>query len=127
MKIKAKKGGTYDVYVSFYINGERVIFQVEGQSETIERFKTTITASEKPLLETYGVYIAVGLVAVVIIAVAVLMMRRKGRAAPVPQPPSPGPPMPAPTAAPEGKFCVNCGSQIPVSSAYCARCGARQQ
>jgi len=131
VKLKAKKPGTYEVYVSFYIDGQKVIFQVEGESETIERFKTTITANERPLLETYGLYIGVGLVALVAIFVAVmLVMRRKARAAAYPPPA--GPPMAAPAitppaAAPEGKFCINCGSQIPQASTFCPRCGAQQQ
>jgi hypothetical protein len=128
VKIKASKPGSYDVYVSFYINGQKQIFETEGQTGTIEQFHSTITASERPFLETYGLYAVVGLVAIVVIVALVVAMRRRGRAAPPPARPAPATSVPPPTVArpPAGKFCEDCGSKMPAGSAFCPKCGARK-
>jgi hypothetical protein len=36
------------------------------------------------------------------------------------------PPSPPPPAAAEFKYCVNCGSQIPATASFCAKCGTKQ-
>jgi len=128
VRIKASKSGSYDLYVSFYINGEKQIFEREGQTGTIEQFQTTITASERPFLETYGLYAAVGLVAIVVIVALVVTMRRRGRAAPPPARPAPATSVPPPTVArpPAGKFCEDCGFRMPAGSMFCPKCGARK-
>jgi len=129
VNVKATKPGTYEVYVSFYANGDKVIFQVEGQAQKIKEFKTTVAAAERPFLQTYGLYVA--LVVIVLVAVAaVLMWKRRGGAA-APPLPMPVPPTPAPTVTPAPavaglKFCISCGSQIPETSAFCPRCGEQQ-
>jgi len=65
-------------------------------------------------------YIALGAIAAVlilaIVSVAVLMRRRT----PIPPPPQ------APVAPPAIKYCVQCGSQMPLDAIHCPRCGARQ-
>jgi hypothetical protein len=131
VKIKPSKPGTYEMYVSFYVNGEKVIFQIEGETGTIEQFKTTVTVSERPFLETYGLYL-IAVAAVAVVAV-VLMMRRKSHA---PAPPSTIPPVvpapqstiaKAPTPAPTApKFCINCGAPMPETVRFCSKCGAQQ-
>jgi len=128
VEIKASKSGSYDVYVSFYINGEKQVFEREGQTGTVEEFQTTITASERPFLETYGLYAVVGLVAIVVIVVLAVAMRRRGRAAPPPARPAPATSVPAPTVTrpPAGKFCEDCGFRIPAGSVFCPKCGARK-
>jgi len=65
-------------------------------------------------------YITLGVIVVVILAivsVAVVMRRRK---APIQPPP------PIPVGAPAMKYCVQCGSQMPLDAIHCPRCGARQ-
>jgi hypothetical protein len=128
VKIKASKPGSHDVYVSFYINGQKQIFETEGQTGTIEQFHSTITASERPFLETYGLYAAVGLVAIVVIVALVVAMRRRGRSAPPPARLAPATSVPPPTVArpPAGKFCEDCGSRMPAGSVFCPKCGARK-
>jgi hypothetical protein len=136
VELKASKPGTYEMYVTFYVDGEKVIFQVEGETGTIEQFKTTVTVGERPFLETYGLYL-IAVVAVAVVAV-VLMMRRRGRAAVPPSMiPSVAPATPAPpasstvtepsTPAPNArKFCINCGAPMPVAVRFCPKCGAQQ-
>ncbi len=128
VKIKASKPGSYDMYVSFYIDGKKQIFEMEGQTETIEQFKVTIAAHEKPFLETSGLYVVVGLVAIVVILALVVAMRRRGRAAPPPARPAPVTSVPSPTVArpPAGKFCEDCGFRMPAGSVFCPKCGARK-
>lgn len=125
VKTRPTKAGTYEVYVSFYVSGEKVIFQVEGQAETIDRFKITLRVGERPFLQTYGLYIALGLIVIGVLAAAILVMRRRGRAAP------PTPSMPAQVITPSPprgeKFCINCGSPMPLEGAFCPKCGAQQQ
>jgi hypothetical protein len=135
VKIKPSKPGTYEMYVTFYVNAEKVIFQIEGETGTIEQFKTTVTVSERPFLETYGLYL-IAVVAVAVVAV-VLMRRRRGHAA---APPSTIPPVvPATPPAPQStitkaptpastarKFCVNCGAPMLETVRFCSKCGAQQ-
>ena len=123
VKIKASKPGSYDMFVSFYISGEKQVFETEGQTGTIEQFKTTIAASERPFLETYGLYVAAGLVAIVVIVALLVAMRRRGRTAP---PPAVSVPPPAIGRRPTGKFCEECGAKIPARSKFCPECGARK-
>ena len=125
VKTRPTKAGIYEVYVSFYVSGEKVTFQVEGQAETIDRFKITLRVGERPFLQTYGLYIALGLIVIGVLAAAILVMRRRGRAAP------PTPSMPAQVITPSPprgeKFCINCGSPMPLKGAFCPKCGAQQQ
>jgi len=124
VRTRPTKPGIYEVYVSFYVSGEKVIFQVEGQAETIERFKITLRVGEKPFLQTYGLYIVLGLIVIGVLTVAILVMRRRGLAAP------PAPSMPAPTITPPlprgERFCVHCGCPMPLEGAFCPKCGAQQ-
>lgn len=46
-------------------------------------------------------------------------------AAPVPAAPPPPPP-PPPDAAPDKRFCPNCGAPLPEGATFCARCGAKR-
>jgi len=128
VNIKASKPGSYDVYVSFYVNGEKQVFEREGQTGAIEQFQTTIAASERPFLETYGLYALVGLVAIVVIVALVVAMRRRGRAAPPPATLAPATSAPSPTVArpPAGRFCEDCGFKMPAGSMFCPKCGARK-
>ena len=139
LKLKASKPGSYEIRVSFYIDGSKVNFKVPDEKETVNEFKVSINASEKPFLQAYGLYIAGGVAAlVVVIVVVLLMMRRKGgRAAPPPAPvtippaapiptPTPVAPTYAPPPAPAGKFCINCGAPIPEISKFCPKCGSQQ-
>jgi predicted nucleic acid-binding Zn ribbon protein len=136
VKVKASKQGTYEMYVAFYVDGKKVIFQVEGGTGTIEQFETMVTVSEPPFLERYGLYL-IAVVAVAVVAV-VLMICRRGRAA---APPSTiffrrssnsgtaciikrhETSHPCPTA---GKFCINCGAAMPETVRFCSKCGAQQ-
>jgi uncharacterized repeat protein (TIGR01451 family) len=129
VKIKASQPGTYEIYVSFFVKGEKQIFETEGQTGTIDEFKVTISARERPFLDTYGLYVAAGLVVMVVIVALVVARRRKGRAAPPPAGLAPAPPVPPHTITPppaEGEFCGNCGSKLPTGSAFCPNCGARR-
>jgi hypothetical protein len=128
VKIKASKPGSYEMFVSFYIDGKKQIFETEGQTGTIEQFQTTITASERPFLETYGLYAVVGLVAIVVTVALVVVMRRRGRAAPPPARLAPATSVPPPTVArpPAGRFCEDCGFRMPAGSVFCPKCGARK-
>jgi hypothetical protein len=96
-------------------------------SSTLAVETTTPTAVEKPPSESYWYYIGAGLIAIVIVLFVALTARRRGRAvASQPsQTPSPAITGPSTTAADE-KFCVNCGSQIPATTAFCPKCGERQ-
>jgi hypothetical protein len=137
VKLEASKPGSYEISISFYIDDEKQSFKVEGTDEIVDEFTTTIAASERPFLETYGLYIGGAVIAVVVILVAVLMMRRRsGRAAasapvfpaapmptPTPEAPSIAPPPTQPSA---GKFCINCGAPMPVTGKFCAKCGSQQ-
>jgi hypothetical protein len=61
-------------------------------------------------------------IAMVLVVLLVLMKRRKPR-------PPPAQPVAASLAAPVGaaeKFCINCGSRIPGTAAFCGKCGAQQ-
>jgi uncharacterized repeat protein (TIGR01451 family) len=121
VKTKPTKAGDFEVTMSVYVDGERVTYE----SQPLE-LKFTVRASERPFLETYGLYVGAGLIAIVLIVVAVLAMRRRSRA---PAPPAVVPAAPAPAVAAAvavGKFCVNCGSRIPDDSVFCPRCRAQQ-
>jgi len=129
VKIKASQPGTYEIYVSFFVKGEKQIFETEGQTGTIDEFKVTISARERPFLDTYGLYVAAGLVVMVVIVALVVARRRKGRAAPPPAGLAPAAPVPPHTITPppaEGEFCGNCGSKLLTGSAFCPNCGARR-
>jgi len=76
----------------------------------------TVTAIWKP--DYTQAYITLGVIVVVILAivsVAIVMRRRKA-----PIPPAP------PAAALAIKYCVQCGSQMPLNAIHCPQCGARQ-
>lgn len=130
MKLKAREPGVYDVYVSFYVDGEKVIFEAEGQPLTIEQFKTTVRAAERPLLTAeeppLTTYALVAVAVIVIALIAAFALSRRGRAA-APPPPTP-PPAVTPPAPPEPreKFCVNCGSSMPMINRFCPKCGTQQ-
>jgi hypothetical protein len=128
VNIKAAKPGNYEIYIAFYVNGEKQIFETEGQTGTIDQFKITIAASERPFMETYGLYVIAGLVAIVVIAVLAVATRRRGRAAPTPTRVPPAAPARPPTVTPppEGEFCGTCGARLPPGSVFCTNCGARR-
>jgi hypothetical protein len=124
VKVRATKGGSYEIHVSFYVNEKKVAPQVEG-GETVEEFKITLSVAEQPItiatgtektavtvtaetvivtekqfLEGYLPYVAGGgVIALMVVLGVVLMMRRKRPAAP--QVPPPAAPQVPPPAAPQ--------------------------
>lgn len=128
VKLRAKSPGTYEAYLTFYVDGKKVIFEAEGK--TIEQWKIPIVATEKPFIQTLGALIILGLVFVAGIVVAVLVMRKRRQAAPSITPPVqltaiPSVAQPSPT--PGQKFCFSCGSSMPLTTRFCPKCGAEQQ
>lgn len=128
VQFKATKPGTYDLYLSFYLDGVIQTLHMEGADQ--DRLHVTVIANERPFMETYGLYLIVGAIAAVVVVVLLLFMRR-GRAQPpppVPIMPSAAPFPPAPYAPPPaaGAFCMSCGSPMPTRAPFCPRCGARQ-
>jgi len=128
VKLRAKSPGNYEAYLTFYVDGKKVIFEAEGK--TIEQWKIPIVATEKPFTQTLGALVLLGLVFVAGIVVAVLVMRRRRRVAPSISPPVqvtaiPTAAQPSPT--PEQRFCISCGSSIPLATRFCPKCGAEQQ
>jgi integrase len=66
--------------------------------------------------------------AIALVFLAVLLMRRRAHVAPrAPPTPAVAPAVTAPPSAEGERFCISCGSKIPITDKFCPRCGAQQQ
>jgi len=68
-----------------------------------------------------------GIGLVVLALVVLVISRRKGAPSPAVAPVAPATPAIPPThEAAAGKFCVNCGAQLPAHAMFCNKCGSKQ-
>ena len=92
-------------------------------TSTYTRVSTFSIEEPSPFMSPQMILVLVAVAAVAVAAV-VMAMRRRGRAAPAPS-------VPTPTITPPPlrgeRFCINCGSPMPLEVAFCPKCGAQQQ
>jgi hypothetical protein len=96
---------------------------MDGPKSVIATWKIDYTA-------LYLIVAAVVVVIAVIVTLLIIARRRVRKPVPVYPPPiAPGPGVPTPPPPgpqPSFKYCINCGSQIPIAAKFCLKCGAKQ-